>query len=560
MMIKKKWIANEENPGLIEKLSLETGYDDSLVRILINRKNHTAEDIEGFLNPSLKNLFDPFLLNDMKLAVERIKLAISDKEKIYIYGDYDVDGVTASSLLYTALKELDALVDIYIPDREAEGYGLNLAAVQKIHELGGTLIITVDCGITSVSEAELSKKLGIDMIVTDHHTCPEILPDCVAVINPKRKDSTYPFSELCGAGVALKLCSALGVINDTLLSIAAIGTVADIVPLVSENRIIAAYGIEKLKEGILENINILTSVAGSDYKTINARTLGFTIAPRINAAGRMASAKEAVEFFITKDKKRMIELSEYLNSLNEERQATERQITEEAKALIEKTNEDKNPVIVLWNEGWHEGVIGIVASRLTELYYKPCVLISVNNGIAKGSSRSIKGFNIYDALKGVSSYLIKFGGHSLAAGLSLYEKDLLEFKEKLNENSREIFENNSFFPEITLDCELKAKNINVEYFEFLKALEPFGMGNPEPVFLIKNAQVKSSFSFSMDKHMRLNLSKDGKDLETVGFGLGSYAPSLRSGDKLHLAATLGINEYKGIKRLQGVIRDIKLVK
>jgi len=559
-MIKKKWIANEENPGLIEKLSLETGYDDSLVRILINRKNHTAEDIEGFLNPSLKNLFDPFLLNDMKLAVERIKLAISDKEKIYIYGDYDVDGVTASSLLYTALKELDALVDIYIPDREAEGYGLNLAAVQKIHELGGTLIITVDCGITSVSEAELSKKLGIDMIVTDHHTCPEILPDCVAVINPKRKDSTYPFSELCGAGVALKLCSALGVINDTLLSIAAIGTVADIVPLVSENRIIAAYGIEKLKEGILENINILTSVAGSDYKTINARTLGFTIAPRINAAGRMASAKEAVEFFITKDKKRMIELSEYLNSLNEERQATERQITEEAKALIEKTNEDKNPVIVLWNEGWHEGVIGIVASRLTELYYKPCVLISVNNGIAKGSSRSIKGFNIYDALKGVSSYLIKFGGHSLAAGLSLYEKDLLEFKEKLNENSREIFENNSFFPEITLDCELKAKNINVEYFEFLKALEPFGMGNPEPVFLIKNAQVKSSFSFSMDKHMRLNLSKDGKDLETVGFGLGSYAPSLRSGDKLHLAATLGINEYKGIKRLQGVIRDIKLVK
>lgn len=559
-MIKKKWIANEENPGLIEKLSLETGYDDSLVRILINRKNHTAEDIEGFLNPSLKNLFDPFLLNDMKLAVERIKLAISDKEKIYIYGDYDVDGVTASSLLYTALKELDALVDIYIPDREAEGYGLNLAAVQKIHELGGTLIITVDCGITSVSEAELSKKLGIDMIVTDHHTCPEILPDCVAVINPKRKDSTYPFSELCGAGVALKLCSALGVINDTLLSIAAIGTVADIVPLVSENRIIAAYGIEKLKEGILENINILTSVAGSDYKTINARTLGFTIAPRINAAGRMASAKEAVEFFITGDKKRMIELSEYLNSLNEERQATERQITEEAKALIEKTNEDKNPVIVLWNEGWHEGVIGIVASRLTELYYKPCVLISVNNGIAKGSSRSIKGFNIYDALKGVSSYLIKFGGHSLAAGLSLYEKDLLEFKEKLNENSREIFENNSFFPEITLDCELKAKNINVEYFEFLKALEPFGMGNPEPVFLIKNAQVKSSFSFSMDKHMRLNLSKDGKDLETVGFGLGSYAPSLRSGDKLHLAATLSINEYKGIKRLQGVIRDIKLVK
>ncbi len=559
-MIKKRWVANDEIPGVVEKLASETGYDESLIRILINRKNSTKEDIENFLNPSYQQLFDPFLLNDMDKAVNRIKKSLEKNEKIYIYGDYDVDGVTASSLLYKALNELGADVHIYIPDREGEGYGLNLTAIEKINRLGGKLIITVDCGITAIEEANLCRELLMDMIITDHHTCPDLLPECVAVINPKRKDSTYPFSELCGAGVAFKLCSALGIMNDTLLAIAAIGTVADIVPLISENRIIAYLGIEKLKEGILENINTLTSVTGMDYKNINARVLSFTIAPRINAAGRMATAKEAVEFFITNDKERLRELSLYLDSLNEERQNTERAILEEAKALIEKNNEDKNPLIVLWGQNWHEGVIGIVASRLTEEYYKPCVLISVNNGMAKGSSRSIKGFNIYDALSGVSGYLTKFGGHELAAGLSLNEKDLESFKSELIENSREIFKNNSFFPEITLDCELKGKNINENYFEFLKKLEPFGMGNPEPVFLIKNVSVKNAFSFCDEKHMRLNIVKDGKELENVGFGLGRFAPSLRGGDKLHIAATLGINEYKGIRRLQGVIRDIKLVK
>ena len=559
-MIKKRWVANDEIPGVVEKLASDTGYDESLIRILINRKNSTKEDIENFLNPSYQQLFDPFLLNDMDKAVNRIKKSLEKNEKIYIYGDYDVDGVTASSLLYKALNELGADVHIYIPDREGEGYGLNLTAIEKINRLGGKLIITVDCGITAIEEANLCRELLMDMIITDHHTCPDLLPECVAVINPKRKDSTYPFSELCGAGVSFKLCSALGIINDELLAIASIGTVADIVPLVSENRIIAYYGIEKLREGILENINILTSVAGSDYKNINARALGFTIAPRINAAGRMASAKEAVEFFITKDNERMKELAVYLDSLNEKRQSCEREILEEAREKIIKSSENNRDVLVLWGENWHEGVIGIVASRLTEEFYKPCVLISVNNGIAKGSSRSIKGFNIYDALSGVSDLLIKFGGHELAAGLSLYEKDLEAFKEKINENASEIFKKESFFPEITLDCELKGKNINEEYFEFLKRLEPFGMGNPEPVFLIKNAIVKNAFSFSMDKHMRLNILKDGKDLENVGFGLGKYAPSLRSGDKLHIAANLGINEYKGIRRLQGVIRDIKLVK
>jgi single-stranded-DNA-specific exonuclease len=289
----------------IKELTEKLNIDESIVRILVNRGIDNLKDIEEFLNPSLDNLYDPFLLNDMDKAVERINTAVKNKEKIYIYGDYDVDGVTASSIVYISLKEIYDNVYIYIPERENEGYGLNTKAIDKIYKDNGNLIITVDCGISAHSEAEYAKSLGIDMIITDHHTCPEVLPSCVAVINPKRNDSTYPFSELCGAGVALKLCSALNLLSEKIIAICAVGTVADIVPLILENRIITYYGIKLLREGILENINILCSVAGIDVKNITTTTIGFTISPRINAAGRMATAKEAVEFFVSKDIKRI---------------------------------------------------------------------------------------------------------------------------------------------------------------------------------------------------------------------------------------------------------------
>lgn len=557
-MIRKKWVSDNSNIEKIKELTEKLNIDESIVRILVNRGIDNLKDIEEFLNPSLDNLYDPFLLNDMNKAVERINTAVKNKEKIYIYGDYDVDGVTASSIVYISLKEIYDNVYIYIPERENEGYGLNTKAIDKIYKDNGNLIITVDCGISAHSEAEYAKSLGIDMIITDHHTCPEVLPSCVAVINPKRNDSTYPFSELCGAGVALKLCSALNLLSEKIIAICAVGTVADIVPLILENRIITYYGIKLLREGILENINILCSVAGIDVKNITSTTIGFTIAPRINAAGRMATAKEAVEFFISKDIKRIKELAEYLDNLNLKRQECEKEIYKDAKEKIEKNKEYENNIMVVSGEGWQEGVIGIVASKITEEYYKPCIMVSINEKEGKGSSRSVKGYNIYEGLFGVSELLIKFGGHSLAAGLSINPKNIDILREKINENAKEIFESGDISPYIKIDAELKAKNINLKYAEDLKKLEPFGMGNPQPLFIIKDALIKESYSFSLAKHMRLNLVKEGVSLEAVGFNMGSFANSLKLGQKIFLLCSVDINEFRGNKKIQAKIKDIRL--
>ena len=557
-MIRKKWVSDNSNIEKIKELTEKLNIDESIVRILVNRGIDNLKDIEEFLNPSLDNLYDPFLLNDMDKAVERINTAVKNKEKIYIYGDYDVDGVTASSIVYISLKEIYDNVYIYIPERENEGYGLNTKAIDKIYKDNGNLIITVDCGISAHSEAEYAKSLGIDMIITDHHTCPEVLPSCVAVINPKRNDSTYPFSELCGAGVALKLCSALNLLSEKIIAICAVGTVADIVPLILENRIITYYGIKLLREGILENINILCSIAGIDVKNITSTTIGFTIAPRINAAGRMATAKEAVEFFISKDIKRIKELAEYLDNLNLKRQECEKEIYKDAKEKIEKNKEYENNIMVVSGEGWQEGVIGIVASKITEEYYKPCIMVSINEKEGKGSSRSVKGYNIYEGLFGVSELLIKFGGHSLAAGLSINPKNIDILREKINENAKEIFESGDISPYIKIDAELKAKNINLKYAEDLKKLEPFGMGNPQPLFIIKDALIKESYSFSLKKHMRLNLVKEGVSLEAVGFNMGSFANSLKPGQKIFLLCSVDINEFRGNKKIQAKIKDIRL--
>lgn len=559
-MIRKKWVSDNSKLDLINKVVSETGLDESIVRILVNRNIDSNEKIEKFLNPSLNDLFDPYLLNDMEKAVERIKRAVKENEKVYIYGDYDVDGVTASSIVYRSLKKIHKNIHIYIPERENEGYGLNNQAIEKINNDGGTLIITVDCGITSKEEAEYAKSLGVDMIITDHHTCPEVLPSCVAVINPKRMDSTYPFSELCGAGVALKLASALNLLSEDIIAIAAIGTIADIVPLVSENRIIAYYGIEYLKKGILENINILSEISEINIKDITARTISFNFAPKINAAGRMATAKEAVEFFVTANIDKMRELAVYLDDLNKKRQECEREIYNYAKEIIETNKEYEKDILVVCGKGWHEGVIGIVASRLTEDYYKPCILISLNNGIGKGSSRSIKGYNIYEALDNVSSTLVKFGGHALAAGLTVEEKNINEFKENILKYSYNIFKEEKFSPEIVLDCELKENNINLQYIEDLKKLEPFGMGNPEPLYLIKSARVRNASSFYEDKHMRLFVKKGNKDLEAVAFNMGSFSNSLKENDSIHIAAYMGINEFKGNKKIQARVKDIRLEK
>lgn len=558
-MIKRRWVADNSKNELIENLSLETGIDKTLIRILVNREVDNVKDIKEFLNPLFENLFDPFLLKDMDKAVKRIEEAIKKEETVVIYGDYDVDGVTASSILYVALKDKIKNLYSYIPDRESEGYGLNINAIDKIKDMNATLIITVDCGITSCKEALYAKSKGIDMIITDHHNCPSELPTCIGVINPKRSDADYPFRELCGAGVALKLCFALGIFDEKLIAIASIGTVADIVPLVSENRIIVYYGLKFIKENKLPNITKLMEISGIKPDDITSTTLSFAVAPRINAAGRMASAKYAFDFFVSEDDDKVTKLAIYLNNLNIKRQETEKNILNQVKSKINSNKEYNNKeILIVSGENWHEGVIGIVASKITEEYFKPCILISFNKGIGKGSTRSIKGFNIYDALSFSSEYLVKFGGHELAAGLTLTKENYEVFKEKTEDYAKTIFDKNRIKPELYIDCELKPEDMNEEFTEKLKLLEPYGMANPQPVFFLKNMSVVSSASFKEEQHMRLQLKKNSIQIEGIGFGMGSYANSLNENDKIHIAGTVGINEFRGFKKFQARIKDIRL--
>jgi len=557
-MIKKRWVADNEKNDIIDKLSYESGLNKALVRILVNRNIETAEEIEDFLNPSLSELCDPFLLNDMDKAVKRIREGIKKNETVCVYGDYDVDGVTASAILTRYLRDKVKVIN-YIPDRESEGYGVNKEAILKIKNQGAGLIITVDCGITSVEEAKYATELGIDLIITDHHTCPEKLPECIAVINPKRENQKYPFRELCGAGVAFKLVCALGEKNLTeYLCICAVGTVADIVPLVSENRIIVYYGIKYLRENKLKEITALCHTAGIESNDINSVNLSFMIAPRINAAGRMASAKDALTLFLSEDEYIIKEKAELLNTKNLLRQETEKEIYNQVKKAIEGDSSYKDKsVLVVAGEDWHEGVIGIVASKITEEYYKPCVLISMGNDVGKGSSRSIKGFNIYDALKAQSEYLIKFGGHKLAAGLTVDKSVYPEFKRKIEEYAENIINEKLLIPELYIDSELVPEDMTEEFTEELKKLEPYGMGNPQPVFLVRDAEVVKSIAFKDNRHLRLSVRINNKVTEAIAFNMGAFAQSLKERDKIYIAGTANINEYKGQRSFQIRIKDIK---
>lgn len=558
-MIKKKWVADNSTNLLADTLQKETNLNKNLIRILINRGIDTKDKINEFLNPSLDNLFDPYLLKDMDKATKRINEAIKNKETVCIYGDYDVDGVTASAILITYLRNKVGKIISYIPEREKEGYGLNLSAVEKIFNDGASLIITVDCGITSVIEAERIKELGMDLIVTDHHNCPETLPSCIAVINPKREGQEYPFSSLCGAGVAFKLVSALGEEDLTrYIAIAAIGTVADIVPLVSENRIIVYYGLKYLKNNKLKQITTLCDVAGVDIKDITTSTLGFVIAPRINAAGRMGSAKDALMLLLSEDEAIIRNKAILLNDINLKRQETEKEIYNQVKKTIEDNPEyTEKSIIVVAKEGWHEGVIGIVASKITEEYYKPCVLISMGETCGRGSLRSIKGFDIFKALSSVSEHLVKYGGHELAAGLTVSKENYSYFKKAIEDYADKIVKEGSFMPELFIDGELMADEFNEKFVGEISRLEPFGLSNPQPNFLIKDIDIINPVSFKENKHLRFTVKKENAYAEAVGFNMGVFAPALKENPDILAVGTVNINEYRGLRTFQIRIKDIK---
>lgn len=564
-MIRQKWVAAKADEELALRLSEETGFEKAITRILVSRGIDTPEKTHAFFKSEMKDLSDPFLLKDMDKAVSRIGNAVKNGERIAIYGDYDVDGITGVTILMMYLKYLKADVFYYIPDRLKDGYGLNREAMESIKEKGADLIITVDCGITANEEVLWANENGMEVVITDHHKCPELLPEACAVVNPKREDSEFPFDGLAGVGVAFMLIRAMSEeelpceITDEIISLTALGTVADIVPLVCENRTIVKNGIELIKEGKCRGLNALLKAAEIPAETVNSTVLSFQVAPRINAAGRMGNASDAVMLFISENILETERIAEDLNLKNSKRQEVEKSIYEEASAEIKESREYKNEnILVMGKKGWHSGVIGIVASKITEEFYKPSIMITFEDGIGKGSLRSIKGFNIYEALKSVSHLLVKFGGHELAAGLTIKEENFEEFKEKICCYARENLSFKNSVRELSIDSEISEEDMTVDFARRVAMLEPFGMANPQPVFVLKNAKVIKSSDFKEGKHLRLTVSKKNKIVDTIGFSMGKFAATLKKDEEIYIAGTANVNDFKGNSSFQIRIKDIRL--
>ncbi len=556
----KKWEVCEEDKEKIKELAIKTNLSSLLVNILINRGITTVEEVELFLNPTRDDFHEPFLMPDMEKAVNRILKAIENNEKVIIYGDYDADGITSITVLKKFLKERGLDVSEYIPNRLSEGYGLNKNAINKIHEQNYTLMITVDCGISANEEIEYATELGIEVIVTDHHEPGEEIPRCVAVVDAKRKDNKYPFNQLAGVGVVFKLIQA---ISNKLnldakeylkyLDIVCVGTISDIVPLVDENRVIAKLGLKLIP--MTKNIGLKTLVKSIGYKNIDSTSVSFGIAPRINACGRMGAQEIALKLFLTDDEKEAEEITEILNNYNVERQQTEKEIFEQAVNEIERANVDE-PCIVLGKEGWHHGVIGIVSSKVTELYFKPSILICFEGEEGKGSGRSIPGFDLHEALMNCSTYIEKFGGHSMAVGINVKKENFEKFKKDFeeyaqNQGIRDII------PIVKIDEETSLKEINLQTVKDLGLLEPFGEANKVPIFLIRNLKIQSIRTLSEGKHLKLKLGQDSYIIDAIGFGIGEVAENYLIGDKVDIVGSLEINSFNGMEQVQIVIKDMR---
>ena len=508
------------------------------------------------------SISDPMLMKDMDKACARIHKALETGETIVIYGDYDVDGVTATSLLYEQLKGLGGNVKCMLPSREGDGYGLSRRAIDRIHEKGYTLIVTVDNGISAVEEAAYAASLGIDLVITDHHLPPSTLPTAVAVVDPRQKDDHSPFKELCGAGVAFKLCAALeDCMPEELLEfcsdLAAIGTVADVMPLVGENRTIVKAGLQNLQHTERPGLAALLEEVGLAGKTVTADNVSFGIAPRLNAAGRMDSAASALQLVLCEDPDRAACLARHLNEINAQRQETEQKIekaVEEMLAAEPQRTQDR--VMLLWGAGWHQGVIGIVASRLVEKFGRPVMVVSIaENGEAKGSGRSVPGFNLHACITACSDLLLRFGGHAMAAGLLVQEENLPELRRRMNEwAARECPVIHA--PPLVCDLSLRLARVTVEEVRAVERMAPFGADNPAPVFLLERAIVEGIYPVSDGKHSRLRLHQGSASLYAVWFGMPPEQVPYQTGDAVDAALSLSVYEGARGAQISGRILDL----
>lgn len=556
----KKWECYNLDNEKVEELVKKRHITNLLASILVNRGIIDGEKINVFLNPTRKDFYNPFLMPDMEIAVKRIVKAIENKEKIMIYGDYDADGITSITVLKKYLNEIGLKTGEYIPNRLNEGYGLNKDAISKIYNDGYKLMITVDCGISGLEEVDYANSLGMEIIITDHHEPAEKLPEAIAVIDAKRKDNKYPFNQLAGVGVVFKLIQAISTelkLEEKeylkYLDLVCIGTISDIVPLVDENRVIAKLGLKLIEK--TKNIGLKTLLNIADLRKIDSTAISFGVAPRINACGRMGFQEEALQLFLTEDSGEATKIAKRLVQFNQERQAKEKQIFEEVIEKIEKDDKDKK-CIVLAEENWHHGVIGIVASKITEIYYKPSILICLEGDKGKGSGRSVPGFDLYTALTKCSDYIEKFGGHSMAIGITIKKENFEKLKEAIEKYAQES-NISDIMPIINIDKEINLKNINIEEVKSLELLEPFGEGNKMPLFLLRNLKIDSIRALSGGKHLKLTLKQDNNIVDAIGFNMGDLSKEYLLGDKVDVVGTIEINSFGNKENIQINLKDIR---
>ncbi len=560
---KKLWKINEASPEVIQSIREKTGVSELLATVLANRGYCEAEAIKKFLYPNISELYSPFLLRDMEKAAARIYEEIRNNGKILIYGDYDVDGITSTSILYDYLKNTGAQVEYYIPYRLEEGYGLNINALTNLCANKPSLIITVDNGIAAIEEVRYINNLGIDVIITDHHECQDELPPAFAIINPKRSGCEYPFKFLAGVGVVFKLVQALSTVIDNnpdaafkYLDLVCIGTIADIVPLEDENRILVKYGLEAAANTRNPGINALCKAAG--VEEINTWAIGYALSPRINAAGRLGEAARAVELFTTQDSARANEIAAELNQENKNRQEIEAELVEQVLDRISSKQYEQDSIIVEYGENWHHGVIGIAASRITERFYKPCILISFEGDIGRGSGRSIEGFNIFDGLTLCSHLLEKFGGHELAGGLTIRRDKIEEFQKAINKAAKSSIGQAQLLRVINADAGITHEQLNMTSVSELKLLEPYGSGNPTPLFCLKSLKIKDLRGVGDNKHLKLSLTGEGFKFDAIGFRMGELQKELSTGDCIDTVFAAEINQYMGKRTVQLNIKDLRL--
>ncbi len=566
--MEKRWIFKDNpNPETVQQLSSALKVDEEVAFLLVQRGITTFDEARRFFRPSLEDLNDPFLMKDMDLAVDRVVKAIRSNERILIYGDYDVDGTTSVSLVYDFLSTLHKNIDYYIPDRYKEGYGISTQGIDWAKENAFSLIISLDCGVKSIDKITYAKSLGIDFIVCDHHLPGETLPPAVAVLDAKRKDCTYPYNELCGCGVGFKLMHALcikkGIAPEKLfqyLDLVAIAICSDIVPITHENRAMVFLGLEILNKNKRPGVKALSDISG--YKKLKEVThIVFGLGPRINAAGRIAHAKGAVQLLVSKTIEEAETYASALNEKNITRKDFDSTITQEALTTIANDAFLINAKsTVLYIEGWHKGVIGIVASRCIEHYYRPTIILTKSGDYAVGSARSVLGFDVHEAILSCSEWLEQFGGHMYAAGLTLKLENVDAFKEAFEKEVSSTIKPEQLIPQLLIDKKIELSDITEKFYRIIKQMAPFGPQNMQPVFVVENLKAPNSVRLLKDLHLKLSLkSSNGTVYEAIGFSMPQYFERIKKGDNFNLCFSISENEFNGKTSLQLQIRDIKFV-